>query len=83
MPLPSKQNSAGKGRFLVEARGILEVEAESGDAANWAAETWIQSVGRGEPSATLPPLRVRWLRIYPETDDLPGFERGQVNGDRG
>lgn len=72
--MPLKQNLDGKHRILVEVRGILAVEAESGDAANQVAEAWIQTVSRYEPSAAaLPQLRVRWLRIFPETDDLPGF----------
>ena len=61
----------GKRRFLIEVRGVLEVEVDSGTQAQTIAEAWITAVGSG----TLPsePVRVRWLRIEPESDEHPGW----------
>jgi hypothetical protein len=55
----------------VEVRGYLQVETESGDAANEAVEEWIVAVARGE---TPPPgVTVRWLRIEPQSDEHIGW----------
>lgn len=63
------QRQPSKRRFIIEVRGVLQVEANTGEEANRATEEWIAAVGRGE---TLPhPLvRVRWLRPHPEREDI-------------
>ena len=59
--------------FLIEIRGVLQVDADSGDAAERQIEAWIIAVGRGGTAVLPAGARFNWLRIDPESDERPGW----------
>ncbi len=66
-----------KRRFLVEVRGMLHIDAYNGEEADRAVEAWIVGVGRGEAAVLPDGARVGYLRIYPETEESPGWSGGR------
>ena len=69
------ENERKSRRFLVMVRGVLHIEAESGDEANRKAGEWIAAVGEGQPAPADPGVALDWLRIEPFEADNPGFRR--------
>ena len=64
-------------RFLIEVRGVLHVEATDGNTAEAQVDQWIANLGTGEAAPLPTEIRVGYLRIFPESEERPGWPQRQ------